>query len=109
MRKTRKVSFDGGDSGSKKCKWGYGDAYGGVWQSLCLAGVWNPASGSQFYVGAFSRNLVSVAVKMFSQLIYFIKKFYKVYTFNAICKNNPAINSIIVQHKRFIPVNFDGS
>jgi hypothetical protein len=25
-----KLSSDGGDSGRKKCKWGYGGAYGGV-------------------------------------------------------------------------------
>jgi hypothetical protein len=30
-------SSDGGDSGSKKCKGGYGGAYGGIWRSLRLA------------------------------------------------------------------------
>jgi hypothetical protein len=38
-----------------------------------------------------------------------IKRFYKYYTFNAIYKDNAAKNCITVQHKRFIPVNFDGS
>jgi hypothetical protein len=38
-----------------------------------------------FCVGASRRNLASVAVKMFSRLIYFIQKFCKC-TFNAICK-----------------------
>jgi hypothetical protein len=38
MRKKMKLSSDGGDCGSKKCKLGYGGAYGGVWRSL--AGVW---------------------------------------------------------------------
>jgi hypothetical protein len=33
-------------------------------------------SGGRFCVGAFGRNLTSVAVKMFSHLIYFIKKLY---------------------------------
>jgi hypothetical protein len=41
-------------------------------------------SGCRFCVGAFGRNLASVAVKMFSHLIYFIKTFYKFLTFNAI-------------------------
>jgi hypothetical protein len=41
MRKKRKLASDGGDSGSKKCKRGYG----GVWRSLRLAGVWSQAVG----------------------------------------------------------------
>jgi hypothetical protein len=59
----------------------------------------SPKSGCRFYVGAFGRNLASVAVKMFSHLIYFIKKFYRFFTFDAICKDNAAINCI-VQHKK---------
>jgi hypothetical protein len=39
MRKKLKLSPDGGDSGSKKCKRRYGGAYGGVWRKLRLAGV----------------------------------------------------------------------
>jgi hypothetical protein len=39
MQKEFKLSFDGGDSGSKKRR-GYGGACGGVWWSLCLAGIW---------------------------------------------------------------------
>jgi hypothetical protein len=58
-------------------------------------GVWK--SGGRFCVGAFGRNLASVAVKMFPHLIRFIRKFY---TYNMICKDNAAINCIIVQHKR---------
>jgi hypothetical protein len=39
-----KLSFDGGNSGSKKCKEGcYGFTCDGVWQSLCLEGVWSHA------------------------------------------------------------------
>jgi hypothetical protein len=38
-------------------------------------------------------------VKMFSHLIYFVLKFYKFCTFDAICKDNAAINCITVQHK----------
>jgi hypothetical protein len=41
-------------------------------------------SGSRFCVGAFGRNLSSVAVKMFSYLIYFIRKCYVFFTFNVI-------------------------
>jgi hypothetical protein len=48
---------------------------------------------------AFGRNLASVAVKMFSHVTNFIKKFYKC-TFSAICKDNAAINCITVEHKK---------
>jgi hypothetical protein len=42
-------------------------------------------------------------------LICSIKKFYKFSTFNAIFKDNAAINCVTVKHKQsFIPVNFDG-
>jgi hypothetical protein len=52
----------------------------------------------------------SVAVKMFSHLIYFIKKFYKCCTFNAICKDNAVINCVTFQSKKgSFPVRFDGS
>jgi hypothetical protein len=57
-------------------------------------------SGGPFCVGAFGRNLASVAVKMFSLLIYFIRTFYKFCTFNAICKDNAAINCITLQHNK---------
>jgi hypothetical protein len=66
-----KLSSDGGDSDSKKRKQGCGGAYGGVWQSLNLAGVRCLKSGGRFCAAAFDRNLASVAVKMFSHLIYF--------------------------------------
>jgi hypothetical protein len=64
-------------------------------------------SGGRFCVGASGRN--SITVKMFSHLIhaYFINKLYKFCSFNAICKDNAAINCITVQHKKsVIPVNF---
>jgi hypothetical protein len=95
-----KLSSDGGDSGSRKCKRSCSGTYGGVWWSLLLAGVWSLESGGRFCVGSFDRNLASVAVKMFSHLIYFVKKFYKFCTLNAICKNNAAINCITAQQKR---------
>jgi hypothetical protein len=64
-------------------------------------GVWSLQSGSRFGVGAFGRNVASVAIKMFSRSIYFIKN-YKFCTFNAICKDNAVINCIPVQHKKIL-------
>jgi hypothetical protein len=43
--KKLKFSSEGGGSGSKKCKRGYGGTYGGVWRSLRLAGVWSQVVG----------------------------------------------------------------
>jgi hypothetical protein len=51
VQKKLKLSSDGGDSGSKKYKQGYG----GVWQSLCLTGICSLGSGGWFCVGAFCR------------------------------------------------------
>jgi hypothetical protein len=95
-------SCDGGDSGSKKkkCKRGYGSAYGGVWRCLRLAGVWSLESGGRFCVGAIDRNLASVAVKMFSHSIYLREKFHKFCPFSAICKDNAAIDCTAVQYKK---------
>jgi hypothetical protein len=45
IHKKLKLSFVSGNSGSKKCKRGYGGAYGGVWRSLRLAAVWSQAVG----------------------------------------------------------------
>jgi hypothetical protein len=103
--KKLKLISDGGDSGRKKCKRGCGDAYGGVWRSLRLVGVWSQAVGFVFVRLA---GIWLVTVKMFSHLFYVIKKFYKFCTFIAICKDNTAINCSSVQYKKsFIPVNFD--
>jgi hypothetical protein len=88
MRKKWKLSSDGGDSGSKKYKQGYG----GVWRSLRLCG--SLESGGRFCVGEFGRNLAPVAVKMFSHTLLFIKKCYKFCDFNAICKDNAATNCV---------------
>jgi hypothetical protein len=46
MRK--KLSFDDGNSGRKKCRRGCGGAYGGVWPSLRVTEVWNQAVGFVF-------------------------------------------------------------
>jgi hypothetical protein len=56
----------------------------------------NLESGGRFCVGAFGRNLASVAVKMFSHSIYFENKLYKSCAFSAICKDNAAINCITI-------------
>jgi hypothetical protein len=48
---------------SRKCK----QDYGGVCKSAFCRSL---ESGSWFYVGAFGRNLASVAMKVFSYLIY---------------------------------------
>jgi hypothetical protein len=60
----------------------------------------NLEADGQFCVGAFGRNLASVAVKMFPRLIYFIKTFYKLCIFNGICKDNSVMNCIKQFHSR---------
>jgi hypothetical protein len=92
----KKLSFGGGDSGSNKRKRGYGDANGGVWRSLSLAGVWSQAAG--FVLVHLAGIWLQSPWRFFSHLIDFIKKFYKCCIFNAICKDNAAINCTIVQH-----------
>jgi hypothetical protein len=97
MRK--KLSSDGGDSRNEMWKrlW---------WRLWC--GLMECAFGGRREYGvrrsilccAFGGNLASVAVKMFSHLIHFIKKFYKCCTFNMIWKDATEINCITVQHKK---------
>jgi hypothetical protein len=71
--------------------------------------VWPESGDSRFCVGAFGRNLFSVAVRMFSHLIYLINRFYKYYTFNAVYKDNSAINCITVEHRKdSFPSTFTG-
>jgi hypothetical protein len=92
MRKKLRLSSDGGDSGSKKCKRGYFGAYGGVWRksgvrrSFYVGAVWQE-SGFSRHEDVFTFNLL-------------FKKFYKFCTFNAICEGNAAINCITIQHKK---------
>jgi hypothetical protein len=69
-----------------------------IWRKY---GVWSQAFG---FVLAFCTNLASAALKMFSYLIYVKNKFYKFCIFNAICKENAAVNCITVQH----PLTFTG-
>jgi hypothetical protein len=57
--------------------------------------VRNLESRDRFCVGASTRNMTSVAVNMYSNFVYVIKRdFYKLCTFNAMCKDNAAINCI---------------
>jgi hypothetical protein len=69
-------------------------------------------SGGRFFLcdGATGRNPASVAVKMFSRLIYLIKKFYKFFPFGRICENNnAAINCVILQQGKGLTLfNSDG-
>jgi hypothetical protein len=72
-----------------------------LWWGLAESAFgWSLESGGLFCVGAFGRNLASVAVKMCSHSIHFINKFDKFCTFNMICKGNAAINCITLQHKK---------
>jgi hypothetical protein len=48
------ISSEGGKFGSKKCKRGYGGAYGGVWRSLRLAGIWSQESGFSRHEDVFT-------------------------------------------------------
>jgi hypothetical protein len=59
-------------------------AYGGVWGSLFLKGIWSHAVG-------FMLLRLAAAVKLLSHFIYFRQKFY---SFKAIWKDNAAINQI---------------
>jgi hypothetical protein len=78
MRREFKLSSDGGYPGSKKCKRGYG----GVYRSLHLVWTWSKA------VGCLLVRLAGICL----QLPY--KIFNKLCIFNAIYKDNIAINCI---------------
>jgi hypothetical protein len=49
------------------------------WGLVKCAFVASVKSSSLFCVRAFSRNLASVIMKMFSLIMYFLKTFYKLY------------------------------
>jgi hypothetical protein len=68
-RKHLKLSSGGGEFGSKNTN----NTMGGLAESLFAMGM---ESDGRVCGGAFGRNLASVVVKMFSHLIYFLKKFY---------------------------------
>jgi hypothetical protein len=107
-KKKTKLSSEGGNCGSKKCKRGSGGVYGGVWGSLRLAG--DHTARRSICVGASGRNLASVAVKTFSHLICFINKFHTCCTFDAMCQHKSWNTSYYCStQESFIPVNFDAS
>jgi hypothetical protein len=54
----------------------------------------------RFCVDLFGSSLAPVAAKIYSHFIYFVKKVYKICDFNAILKDNAAINRITVQHRK---------
>jgi hypothetical protein len=66
------------------------------------------AANGQFCIGAFGRNMASVALKLFTRLIYVISKCYR-YTLNALCKVKAAVNCMTLQQGQIclIPVNFE--
>jgi hypothetical protein len=103
MWRKLKLNSDGGDCGSKKYKWGYGE----VWRSLRSVEIWSLESGGRLCVGGFSRNVVLVAVNMLTLSLVF-KKCYQC-TFNSNCKYNAAVVILLFNTKMYIPVNFDGS
>jgi hypothetical protein len=95
--KILKLISEGGDSGNKKCKRGYGDDYdgsrgiffwweSGVRRSVLFWRVWQD-SGFDRREDVLAFNLLCKGG--------ITHKFY----FNAICKDNATINCIIVQHK----------
>jgi hypothetical protein len=84
-----KFNFDGGDSGSKKCKRGYGGAYGGVWRSL--------NTGGRFCVGVFGRE--SGFNRREDVFTYNLLKKGNFINF-VISKDNAAINWITAHHKK---------
>jgi hypothetical protein len=52
---------------------------------LRLARVWTPDSVFQFCVGAYGSNLASVALKLFSHLIYFVQINFIMFMFSMRC------------------------
>lgn len=57
-------------------------------------------SGGRFCVDEFVRKVASGALKTFSHLIYFLKKFNKFRSLKVIYKGNAALKRITVQHEK---------
>jgi hypothetical protein len=60
---------------------------------------WSPESGGRFCVGAFGRDLTSVAVTIFFTFKLCYREFHKFCNFNAIFTDKAAINCFTVQQK----------
>jgi hypothetical protein len=101
VRCGKNLSSDGGDSGRKKCKRGYGGASGGVWRSLRLVGVRSQESGVRLSVLCWciwqeSASVVVVLVS-FDNGVWRSPNGSRV----SLCKDNTAVNCITVQNKKF--------
>jgi hypothetical protein len=70
--KRLKISSEGVDSGSKNCYGGKDDVYGKASEVCVWRRVQSIASGGRFCVALFGLNPASVAMKRFSNGIYFI-------------------------------------
>jgi hypothetical protein len=81
------------DSGRKKCK----RRCGGVWRSLCLAGIWSQA------VGFVLLRLAGIWLQSPSRFFYIqctLQRHFINFVLCAICEDNAAINSITVHKKK---------
>jgi hypothetical protein len=78
---------DGGDFCTKKWKWEYGGSHHEV-SSQAVVFVFN--FWQEFWF------------RMFSHLIYSLKKYYKCCIFNAICIDDAAVNYITLQHENHL-------
>jgi hypothetical protein len=85
-----KLSYDGGDSDSNKCKPGYSGACGGVQQSAFVESL-------ESAVGFVLVRLAGIRCR---EDVFTFKTFYKLCTFNAICKDTAAIYYITVQRRK---------
>lgn len=55
---------------------------------VCVLAVWSLESDGRIFIGAFGRNVGSLAVNLLSYLFQLIKKFYKCCSCKAICNYN---------------------
>jgi hypothetical protein len=97
-KKKSKFCSDCGDCRSKKSRRGYCGAYGGALAESAFDGSLESSA-----VGFMLVRLARIWLQSPLDVITFDlveKKFYKFCTFNAICKDNFAINCIIVQHRK---------
>lgn len=63
-----------------------------------MAGVRRQAIA--FVFGEFASNLASVAVKLLSHVIHYLKKNYKFHAFYEVCKDNATIHCITIKQKK---------
>jgi hypothetical protein len=97
MRKQLKLSPEGGNSSSKKCKGDYYGVCGEVCRSLRLAGIWSQAVGS---FGVFAEIWLKSPCLCFLNLGCFIKEVHKRWISNAICKKNASKIILLLKHQK---------